>query len=155
MAGSSLWLVPPPGSAISKKLADLIISVSADLARSSSSDDESQPPSLTLFPPHMTLASNVEPSTYGSDPQAWLDSIPLLKSSPTEVAFTGLRSEDFFFRRCYIRVAFNGVRDLAAAARASGVEGEGEAIAGGRIGEKTARWLEEWTGSFGPHVSLI
>lgn len=58
-------------------------------------------------------------------------------------------TQDFYYRRCYIKCAFDGVRDVVAIARAVGVEGE-EAV-----GTKTEAWLEEWKEAFGPHVSLL
>ena len=97
----------------------------------------------------MTLTSNVNPSTYGDEPQRWLDGIAFPSASEVNVKFDKVKTEDVFYRRCYIKCAFDGVRDVAAMARARGVEGELE------VGEKTKAWLAEWKEAFGPHVSLM
>ena len=143
MPGSSLWLVPPPTHPLHAILTTLITSSLPPILLPS---PDSRP---VIFPPHLTLTSEVLPSTYAPDPQAWLDSLSFPKDA--RVLFTGLRTEDVFFRRCYLRAEFAGVRGLAAAARANGVEGEGAA---GGAGERTAAWLESWRTGFGPHVSL-
>jgi 2',3'-cyclic-nucleotide 3'-phosphodiesterase len=142
MPGSSLWLVPPEDHPLYKTITSLIESTLP-----------SQFPQLTgpLFAPHMTLSSNIDPSLYVTEgAQQWLDSIPFASASDVSIRFTDVKTQDFFFRRCYISVELKeGVRQLAGIARARGVLGEEE------VGEKTKSWLEEWEGAFGPHVSLI
>ena len=137
MPGCSLWLVPPPSHPLHAILSTLISKTLPSKFPGKTEPD---------FPPHMTLASNVLPSTYGDDPQTWLDAIPWPAAS---VRFETVKSEDTFFRRCYLKVTFTGVRDIAGLAWARGV-GEEESV-----GERTESWLEEWTAGFGPHISLI
>lgn len=98
----------------------------------------------------MTLTSDVPPSVYGSDPQAWLDSIPFPSAEHVKVRFGKVKSQDVFYRRCYISVGYEGVKDLAGVSRARGVFGEED-----ERGEKTKEWLEWWRKQFGPHVSLM
>lgn len=139
MPGSSLWLVPPPSHPLHDIITKLISSTLPSLFPNSSSS----PP---FFSPHLTLTSNIDPTVYGADPQAWLDSIPF---SSARVVFERVMTQDFYYRRCYIKCAFESVRDVAAIARARGVEGEET------VGAKTEAWLDEWRGAFGPHVSLL
>ncbi|RYP22121.1 hypothetical protein DL765_001880 [Monosporascus sp. GIB2] len=140
MPGSSLWLIPPASHPLHGIISDLV-----------SEQLPSSFPDLTgpTFAPHMTLTSNIPPALYGDAPQEWLDSIPWPAARDVQVRFEDVRTEDTFFRRCYIRVVFEGVRSIAGLARARGVNGEET------IGSKTEQWLEEWRSAFGPHVSLI
>lgn len=140
MPGSSLWLVPPPDHPLHGILAELVTKTLP-----AKFPAEVGP----LFSPHMTLTSNIEPSIYGDNPQQWLDSIPWPKGSEVKPQFGVVKTEDVFFRRAYIKLGFDGVRDIAALARARGVEAEED------IGPKTEKWLAEWVAAFGPHVSLI
>ncbi|KAK8064603.1 hypothetical protein PG994_007241 [Apiospora phragmitis] len=124
MPGSSLWLTLP--------------SAFPDLAG-------------PAFAPHMTLTSEIDPAVYGEDPQGWLDAVPWPRAADVDVQLDQVATQDVFFRRCYLKVAFKeGVRNIAGLARAAGVSGEGHAF-----GPVTEKWLEEWRGAFGPHVSLI
>ncbi|KAH7305521.1 2',3'-cyclic-nucleotide 3'-phosphodiesterase [Stachybotrys elegans] len=140
MPGSSLWLVPPTEHPLHKLLSDII-----------SHHLPAQFPELTgpTFSPHMTLTSNIDPKTYGDDPQGWLDSIAWPDTSTVHVRLQSLKTEDVFFRRSYLKVEFEGVREAAGVARARGVIGEDS------IGPATESWLREWNLAFGPHVSLI
>jgi 2',3'-cyclic-nucleotide 3'-phosphodiesterase len=140
MPGSSLWLVPPPSHPLGQILAKLI-----EDALPANFPNEAGP----SFAPHMTLTSNIPPPTYGNSPQEWLDSIPWPSQQEVKVIFESVKSEDVFFRRCYIKVAFEGVRAIAGLARARGVNGEET------IGSATEEWLQDWKVEFGPHVSLI
>lgn len=140
MPGSSLWLVPPPDHRLHHILSELITKTLP-----AKFPNEAGPP----FNPHMTLTSNIDPSIYGDNPQQWLDKIPWPASNGVNVRFHGVKTEEIFFRRGYIKVDFDGVEDVAAIARARGVEGEET------VGPKTKNWLKEWTAAFGPHVSLI
>lgn len=173
MPGSSLWLTPPPSHPLYKILTHLIESTIPDLFPTPGAAFPRPP----VFAPHLTLTSNIDPAVYGSDPQGWLDSLPFARQpsrasqagsasggpeqepAPT-VLFERVKSEDVFFRRCYIKCAFTAsVRGLAGVARAWGVNGDGKRTGEGKdvvvLGEKTERWLEEWKASFGPHVSLM
>lgn len=142
MPGSSLWLTPPPSHPLHAVLTKLIeTTIPAQFP-----DTTPRPPS---FSPHMTLTSNVDPSIFADQPQRWLDSIAFPPASRVHVKLERVKTEDVFFRRCYIKCAFDGVRDVAAISRARGVEGETE------VGEKTEAWLAEWKEAFGPHVSLM
>ena len=140
MPGSSLWLIPPSSHPLYSIIKRLIM--------------ESLPsrfPDVTgpEFRPHMTLTSNIDPAVYGDRPQEWLDSIAWPAARDVQVQFEAVRTEDVFFRRCYIKVAFDGVKDVAGLARARGVIGEDT------VGPETEKWLHEWRSAFGPHVSLI
>lgn len=146
MAGSSLWLVPPPSHPLYAIIAKLI---ETNLPAEQFPDATPRPP---VFAPHLTLTSNIDPAVYGSDPQAWLDGIPFPAGDAAKsarVAFERVATDDFYFRRCYLKCEFDGVREVAGIARARGVLGEES------VGEKTEKWLAEWRASFGPHVSLV
>jgi 2',3'-cyclic-nucleotide 3'-phosphodiesterase len=108
-----------------------------------------------FFPAHVTLTSGIDPARYGAEPQRWLDSLPFPSSASTstssssgeggkvKVRFERVVSQDVFFRRCFVRVGFEGVREVAGVARAVGVLGEGVEVDGeGRVrfGEGTERW---------------
>ncbi|KAK0702912.1 2',3'-cyclic-nucleotide 3'-phosphodiesterase [Apiosordaria backusii] len=148
MPGSSLWLVPPPDHPLSAILTNLI---SSTLPSEFPSEAASSPRVTPhFFSPHMTLTSDISPSVYGSDPQAWLDSIPLPFADSVKVRFGKVKSQEVFYRRCYISVGFEGVKDIAGVARARGVFREED-----QNGEKTKQWLERWRAEFGPHVSLM
>ncbi|TKA80307.1 hypothetical protein B0A55_02213 [Friedmanniomyces simplex] len=143
MPGSSLWLVPPPDSDLHKALQDLITTHLPSIYPSSSSSSSPPPPN---FPPHITLTSST--TTPPTDPQAWLDSIPL---SPEEVlaALTVSIRDPLvgtpFFRK--LTLACGKTRelcDLAVRCRVAGVEGVEEAEA--------RKWM---IASFGPHCSLM
>ncbi|KAF3763447.1 2, 3 cyclic phosphodiesterase [Cryphonectria parasitica EP155] len=142
MPGSSLWLVPPSSHPIHAILAKLI---SSELPLHLPS--ASPPP--PLFSPHLTLTSNIDPAKYGDDPQGWLNSIPFPSSADVQVIFERVKTEDVFFRRCYISCGWDGVRDTAGIARARGVIGEET------VQQETTKWLAEWREAFGPHVSLL
>ncbi|KUI59973.1 2',3'-cyclic-nucleotide 3'-phosphodiesterase [Cytospora mali] len=142
MPGSSLWLTPPPSHPLHAILTKLIeTSIPAHFPHTT--------PRPPIFSPHMTLTSNVNPSIYADQPQEWLDGIAFPPASEVDVEFERVKTEDVYYRRCYIKCAFEGVKDVAAIARARGVEGEAE------VGEKTKAWLVEWKEAFGPHVSLM
>ena len=139
MPGSSLWLVPPPSHPL-HGIAGLIA--------------EGLPGRFAgktgpAFAPHLTLTSGVAPSAYGAAPQKWLDAVPWPAGRDVRVHFEAVATEDVFFRRCYAKVSFDGVRGVAGLARARGV------LAEETIGDATEAWLEEWRRGFGPHVSLI
>jgi len=140
MPGSSIWLAPPLASPLHTILSSLI-----------SKSLPARFPGTTgpTFTPHVTLTSGVSPSVYGENPQGWLESIPWPAAADVRVCFEAVKTEDVFFRRCYIKASFEGLRDVAGLARAHGVDGEET------IGPATEAWLEEWRQSFGPHVSLL
>ncbi|KAH8677971.1 2',3'-cyclic-nucleotide 3'-phosphodiesterase [Xylariales sp. PMI_506] len=140
MPGSSLWLVPPKDHPLYAAFEKLI---SETLPQRFPED--AGPP----FSPHMTLTSNIDPAVYGDKPQEWLDSIPFPARPDVQVRLQQVKSEEVFFRRCYVKVEYGGVRDVVAMARARGVNGEAA------VGPKTEAWLQEWREAFGPHVSLI
>ncbi|KAK0616739.1 2',3'-cyclic-nucleotide 3'-phosphodiesterase [Immersiella caudata] len=146
MPGSSLWLLPPPSHPLHSILSTLITTTLPSLFLSESSSSTLAP---HFFTPHMTLTSEISPSVYGKSPQAWLDSIPFPPTSEVHVRFKDVTTQDVFYRRCYLRVRVEGVREVVGIARARGVEGEDE------VGEKTRRWVEWWMEEYGPHVSLM
>lgn len=145
MPGSSLWLVPPPSHPLHTILTNLITSLLPSHL-SSSSPSTTTTPRPPTFSPHLTLTSSIDPATYGADPQAWLDGLPFPRrggGGEVQVRFGRVATEDVFFRRCYIRCGFDGVRGVVAVAREGGVGGDVEG------------WLGEWREAFGPHVSLV
>ena len=146
MAGSSLWLLPPPGSPIHDILKTII---STALPSQFPAESTSATLGPGFFAPHLTLTSEIKPEIYGSDPKAWLDSISWPLVDEVRVRFEKILSQDVFFRRCYIKVAMGGVKPIVALARARAVCGE-EAP-----GERTNEWLKWWEEAFGPHVSLM
>ncbi|KAI3395070.1 hypothetical protein diail_1827 [Diaporthe ilicicola] len=142
MPGSSLWLTPSPTHPLHAVITKLIeTTLPAHFP-----DESPRPPT---FSPHLTLTSGIDPSIYGDQPQKWLDSIPFPPALKTVVRFEHVKSQDVYFRRCYLECDFDGARDVAAIARARGVEGEDD------VGPKTRSWLAEWKEAFGPHVSLM
>jgi 2',3'-cyclic-nucleotide 3'-phosphodiesterase len=146
MPGSSLWLLPPPSHPLHSILSTLVTSTLPSLLPAESSSSTLAP---HFFHPHMTLTSEISPALYGDNPQEWLDSIPFPSTSQVRVRFKDVATQDVFFRRCYLRVGVEGVREVVGIARARGVEGENE------VGEKTKRWIEWWLKEYGPHVSLM
>lgn len=142
MPGSSLWLVPSP----SHPLHAIITKLITDFLPAQFANATPRPPA---FAPHLTLTSNIDPAIYGDNPQKWLDSIPFASCSDVKVEFDRVKTEDVYFRRCYIKCEFEGVKSVAGIARARGVLGEDG------IGDVTKKWLSEWKESFGPHVSLM
>lgn len=146
MPGSSLWLVPPPSHPLHEILATLITKTLPTIFPAESTSETLSP---RFFSPHLTLTSDISPAVYGFDPQAWLDSIPWPSADQVHVRFETVLSQDVFYRRCYLKVGMDGVRDLAALARARGVYDENSP------GEKTKEWLDWWEKAFGAHVSLM
>ncbi|KAK3682316.1 2',3'-cyclic-nucleotide 3'-phosphodiesterase [Podospora appendiculata] len=149
MPGSSLWLLPPPSHPLHATLSKLISSTLPSLEPSAASDRVSP----HFFAPHMTLTSGISPSLYSEDPQGWLDSIPWPRAEQVRVRFEGpgVQSQDVFFRRCFIKVQLDDVREIAGLARAWGVNGREDVVPG----SKTDEWLREWPREYVPHVSLM
>lgn len=142
MPGSSLWLTPPASHPLHAIITNLIeTSIPAHFPNTT--------PRPPIFSPHLTLTSNVDPGIYADQPQRWLDEIPFPSAEDVNVSFEKVKTEDVFYRRCYLKCVYDGVKDVAAIARARGVEGEAD------VGKITEAWLAEWQGSFGPHVSLM
>jgi 2',3'-cyclic-nucleotide 3'-phosphodiesterase len=133
MPGSSLWLLPPADHPLTQVLSALIAKTSSKFN------------SGIRFIPHVTLTSEISPSTYGSDPQAWLDSLHLLSGNDVQVEFQGLGSEDVLVRKLYIKCGkTEGLKQLARLSRqqVDGFEEEG----------KANDWMEE---RYMPHLSLM
>ena len=98
-----------------------------------------------LFRSHVTLTSEISPSTYSSDPQAWLNSLNLPSGDGVQVTFGQLASEDVFVRKLYIQCAkSDGLKELARACRRE-VDGFGEDA-------KATEWTND---KYNPHVSLL
>ncbi|KAK3292417.1 2',3'-cyclic-nucleotide 3'-phosphodiesterase [Chaetomium fimeti] len=176
MAGSSLWLLPPESHPLHALLKTLITAtLPARFPREAASAPRVVP---HFFPAHLTLTSGIDPATtYGDDPQGWLDRIDFSAASSSsggdsgvsgeeggsaaggvKVRFERVEGQDVFYRRCFIRVAFEGVRALAGIARAVGVAGEAvevDAEGAVKFGAETEKWLSSWREEFGPHVSLV
>jgi 2',3'-cyclic-nucleotide 3'-phosphodiesterase len=133
MPGSSLWLLPPSDHPIDAVLTALIQQTSLHFQSPHS------------FLPHVTLTSEISPSTYSIDPQAWLESLQLPPGSDVQVKFEKLASEDVFVRKLYIKCQkLNGLKKLAIACR-------GE-LEGFKEERKVVEWAEE---KYAPHLSLL
>ncbi|KAF1970306.1 2',3'-cyclic-nucleotide 3'-phosphodiesterase [Bimuria novae-zelandiae CBS 107.79] len=135
MPESSLWLLPPRAHRLDATLSSLIRDVGTRFG------------STHVFLPHVTLTSEIAPSIYAADPQAWLDALPFPKGDDVSVKLGRLASEDVFVRKLYSRVEKEGVRDLGRIARAPVEEAK-------ELTEKmnVETWVEErWT----PHLSLL
>ncbi|GAB1316124.1 hypothetical protein MFIFM68171_06334 [Madurella fahalii] len=148
MPGSSLWLLPPQSHPLHTALSTLISrTLPARFPREAASSASVSP---HFFAPHVTLTSEVAPSRYGADPQAWLDGMVGRwraagaggcgsgsgsgggggggddggsDSPAVKVRFERVATQDVFFRRCFIGVGFEGVKGLAGCAREWGVSG--------------------------------
>ncbi|KAK4165614.1 putative cyclic phosphodiesterase [Cladorrhinum sp. PSN259] len=147
MTGSSLWLLPPPSHPLRPILTTLISqTVPQHFPHLTSSPHVPR----EFFTPHMTLTSDIAPSLYTSTagPQQWLDSIPFPAGKQVQVKFRRVRSQEVFYRRCFISVEYEGVKDVVGISREYGVEGVGNK-------QKVKEWLEWWRGEYGGHVSLI
>ncbi|KAK4186399.1 putative cyclic phosphodiesterase [Podospora australis] len=150
MPGYSLWLVPPPNSPVSDTLQNLI---SSTLPAKFPEEAASSPrlPKPQFFFRHVTLTSEIPPSFFkDKTPQDWLNSILWPSADSVSIKFEKVKSQEFFYRRCYISVDYDSVKHLAGLARARGVNDEEDAE-----GEKTQQWLSWWREAFGPHVSLM
>lgn len=134
MPGSSLWLLPPETHPLNERLTSLIKRTASHFG---SSD---------LFIPHVTLTSDlVEPSSYGSEPQKWLESLELPAGAGVTVEFERLESEEVYFRKLYIKCQKKpGLKALATVCRKQVADHEDE--------ETARRWAEE---TYNPHVSLL
>lgn len=142
MPQSSLWLIPPQDDhPFNKSLKSLI-------GESIASDFPRVPKDQLGFLPHVTLTSDISPETYGTDPQSWLDSLPL----PTEfkkehvepdLNFETIETGNQFFRKLYLRAKKDeNLLKLAIATRqATGVDAE-----------KARQWADS---EFMPHLSLL
>ncbi|KAF2747327.1 2',3'-cyclic-nucleotide 3'-phosphodiesteras-like protein [Sporormia fimetaria CBS 119925] len=131
MPGSSIWLIPPESHPLNAILTTLIQKNSEHFS------------STYLFAPHITLTSDVAGLDWYPNPQKFLDSLDL--PSTVEVKFSGLESQDPYFKKLFVKVAKNeSIRGLAAAARRS-VRGFGDE-------EKAKKWTEE---EYYPHLSLL
>jgi 2',3'-cyclic-nucleotide 3'-phosphodiesterase len=98
-----------------------------------------------LFIPHITLTSNIDPSSYGSDPQKWINDLEFPASEAVVVKFQkNLQSEDIFVKKLYVQVEKPGLEKVARIARTT-VSGYGDL--------QTARtWVEQ---EYRPHLSLL
>jgi 2',3'-cyclic-nucleotide 3'-phosphodiesterase len=133
MPGSSLWLLPPKSHPLNSILSGLVQQI------------PSRFDSPHRFLPHLTITSEISPSTYSSDPQAWLDSLNLPSACTVQVRFGKLASEDVFVRKLYITCAKGeGLEGLAVLCRQE-VEGF-----------KDKKLAEAWANEkYIPHLSLM
>lgn len=133
MPGSSLWLLPRKDSPINSRLAALVEKTSQHFN------------SPHRFLPHVTLTSNISSSTYGSDPQGWLEKLTFPPAQSTSIVFEELASEDVFVRKLYIKcMKQDGLLKLAATCRET-VDGHSD-----------YKKAEQWAASeYNPHLSLM
>lgn len=176
MPGSSLWLVPPLSHPLHEVITTLI---STTLPSKFPSEAGGTNP--VLFAAHMTLTSEILPSTYyhNSTPdlnhpatdeekqhaQKWLDALLFPPAGEVRVRLDRVDTQDVFFRRCFVRVGYEGVEDIVAVTREYAVTRGGSSSsssgsgrddgAGSPISKATREWLASWKEAFGPHVSLI
>ena len=134
MPGSSLWLLPPEYHPLNEKLFSLITRTASHFG------------STDFFIPHVTLTSDlVKPSSYGTEPQKWIESLDLPAGEDVRVEFEKLNSEDVYFRKLYIKCKKNGgLKALATVCRRQVADHEDDGIA--------RDWAEE---TYNPHVSLL
>jgi 2',3'-cyclic-nucleotide 3'-phosphodiesterase len=133
MPGSSLWLLPPSDHPLNSILPTLI---------SQTSNHFNSPHS---FIPHVTLTSEISPSRYGPDPQAWLDSLELPEVGDVQIDFKELCSEDVFVRKLYIRCEKTEKLTKLGTMCRTAVEGfEDE--------RKAEKWSKD---VYDPHLSLL
>lgn len=142
MPGSSLWLiVPQPDHPFNKSMLDL----TQDTIKSDFSQFK-----LPKFDPHVTLTSDIEPSTYSSGPQEWLDSLDLnldFKKELNEVniELEMLECSDQYFKKLYLRAGKDAnLLKLVAKCREQTGKGVSEADA--------KKWAEN---EYLPHMSLM
>ncbi|THX25281.1 2, 3 cyclic phosphodiesterase [Aureobasidium pullulans] len=139
MPGSSLWIIPPRDSSFYKALQTLISTAIPPHFPNTKTHD---------FIPHVTITSNIDQSSYGSDPQAWLSGLHLPSADQLEPIFVTLdvlEPGDAFVKKLTLRAVKNGqLLELAAACRA-------EAVEGGDKG-KAERWAKN---DYLPHLSLM
>lgn len=131
MPGSSLWLLPPRNQPLYPALCSLI----SETAKLFGSEH--------TFLPHVTLTSDINSKAYGSDPQAWLESLPFPKGIDVRVHLGILASEDVFVRKLYSKVDKDGLESIGKMSRMT-VEGYGDVAA--------QSWAEE---RYMPHLSLL
>lgn len=131
MPGSSLWLLPPSSHPLNSLLPTLIDKTSTHFN------------SPHRFLPHVTLTSEIDPSAYGSDPKAWLDSLDIQLEVSLE--FEKLGSENAFFRGLYIKCQkTDTLITLARRCR--------QQVSGFEQTDKAGKWVKE---SYIPHLSLL
>lgn len=133
MPGSSLWLLPPGSHPLNDVLTSLIKRTASKFG------------SATLFIPHVTLTSDIGSSTYGLEPQRWIETLDLPAGRDVEVKFEELDSEDVLVRKLYIRCEKTaGLKALATACRKEVAYHNDKGTAG--------TWADK---TYNPHVSLL
>ena len=96
------------------------------------------------FSPHLTLTSDISEKAFGSDPQAWLDHLPLALEDIPTVTLRSLDVGEPFFKKLTLGAAKDPLQDIASQVRAAAVE-DGNATA-------ARRWAIE---DYSPHISLL
>lgn len=130
---SSLWLVPPPETALNKTISKLINETLPPLF------PEALPPH---FEPHLTITASTIPTP--SKPQEWLDQLSIPDLDGLSVKIGDLHVGDIFFQKL-IQLCDKSRQlcELATACRAAGT---------GESTEITKSFIEE---NYMPHVSLV
>ncbi len=132
---SSLWLIPPKDSALTKVIHNLI-----NQTLPSSLFPEA---SLPNFAPHITLTADTVPADL-SNPQEWLQQLSLSHISGLKIAIGELHVGDIFFQKMIqLCGKSEALRALAGTCRRAGT-GEEEA--------EVEKWIEE---NYRPHLSLM
>ncbi|KAK5095955.1 DNA replication initiation factor cdc45 [Lithohypha guttulata] len=143
MPQSSLWVIPPRDDhPFNKSLLSLI-------QETIPSDFPRVPKSNFKFLPHVTVTSEISPSTYGSDAQSWLDNLSLPtefqkeKVEPT-IELEEIEVGDVFFRKLTLRAKKDeNLVKLASVCRSQGL---------GVSDEEGKKWAES---EYAPHLSLM
>lgn len=121
MPGSSLWLLPPATSTLTKTLQTLISSSIPSLFPTTS-------PPPPDFIPHITLTSHITPTP--SDPQAWLDKLSL-PDLEAVVILHPVVGEIYFQKLTLACAKSKGLTALAKACREQAVGDDADAFAEG------------------------
>jgi 2',3'-cyclic-nucleotide 3'-phosphodiesterase len=132
MPGSSLWLLLPSNHPLQPVFETLIKKTSAHFN------------SPHLFIPHVTLTSNIDPSSYEPNPQKWINDLEFPASQDVVVRFQNLQSEYIFVKKLYVQVEKPGLEKLARIARTA-VSGYGDL-------ETAKTWVDR---EYRPHLSLL
>jgi hypothetical protein len=134
----SLWLLSRASDEVTNKLSTIISSKIPSLFPDTK---------LPSFPPHLTLATDIDASLFSSrSPQAWLESLDLagIDTQDMKVAFTGVETGNTFTKKCYLQSRRTMPIEKLAKQLHVQIFGSSE--------EEAIQWVrEQWD----PHLSLL